>query len=226
MLVTNFNREGLDHEEMETLLHEFGHVLHGVLSKTDYVSHAGTSVKQRLRRGAVADVRGVGARASSRWRSSSRSAPSARSSPRDEIERSCEAARRFGQGIRYARQWLYATFDMALSTEPRPPLAVWKEHRGRDAAGLRRGHDVPGLLRAHRRRTTPRATTATCGREVIALDMLSAFKGNLLDPAVGPRYRDTILAQGGQEEEMVLVRRFLGRDPSSDAFFAEITGKR
>jgi thimet oligopeptidase len=49
--------------------------------------------------------------------------------------------------------------------------------------------------------------------EVIALDMLSAFKANMLDPAVGARYRDTILAQGGQEEEMNLVKRFLGANP-------------
>jgi thimet oligopeptidase len=61
---------------------------------------------------------------------------------------------------------------------------------------------------------------------VIALDMLSAFKPNLLDPKVGARYRDAILAQGGQDEEMNLVRNFLGRAASSDAFFAEITGRR
>ena len=35
-LVTNFNREGLNHDELETLLHEFGHVLHDVLSRADY----------------------------------------------------------------------------------------------------------------------------------------------------------------------------------------------
>jgi len=56
--------------------------------------------------------------------------------------------------------------------------------------------------------------------------MLSPFKKDMLDPKVGLRYRDTILAQGGQEEEMDLVRRFLGREPSNEAFFAEITGKR
>ena len=44
-LVTNFNRDGLNQSELRTLLHEFGHVLHGVLSRTDYVSQAGTSVK-------------------------------------------------------------------------------------------------------------------------------------------------------------------------------------
>src|SRR5438552_10240649 len=43
----------------------------------------------------------------------------------DEIER-LDRARRYGQGIRYARQWMYAAFDMELSTNPRAPLAVWK----------------------------------------------------------------------------------------------------
>ena len=62
--------------------------------------------------------------------------------------------------------------------------------------------------------------------EVLALDMLTPFQKNMMDPAVGRRYRDTILAQGGQEEEMALVKRFLGRAPSNAAFFAEITGKR
>ena len=47
-----------------------------------------------------------------------------------------------------------------------------------------------------------------------------------LDPKVGARYRDAILSQGGQVEEMSMVRRFLGRDPSNEAFFAEITGRR
>jgi Zn-dependent oligopeptidase len=45
-LVTNFNREGLTHSEVETFFHEFGHVLHGVLSKTEYNQHSGTSVER------------------------------------------------------------------------------------------------------------------------------------------------------------------------------------
>ena len=46
VLVTNFDRKGLNHDELETLLHEFGHVLHGVLSKTRYADQSGTSVKR------------------------------------------------------------------------------------------------------------------------------------------------------------------------------------
>ena len=74
------------------------------------------------------------------------------------------AARRFGQGIQYARQHLYAVFDMALYGES--PAARW--HVGRDGARRRRsataGHGVPRHVRAHRRRLRGRATTATCGR--------------------------------------------------------------
>ncbi|MFA6314339.1 MAG: M3 family metallopeptidase, partial [Sterolibacterium sp.] len=36
VLVANFNRAGFDDDEMRTLTHEFGHVLHGVLSNTRY----------------------------------------------------------------------------------------------------------------------------------------------------------------------------------------------
>ena len=56
--------------------------------------------------------------------------------------------------------------------------------------------------------------------------MLAPFARDMLDPKVGARYRETILSQGGQREEMDMVRDFLGRAPSPDAFFAEITGKR
>lgn len=62
--------------------------------------------------------------------------------------------------------------------------------------------------------------------EVLALDMLSAFGSNLMNPAVGRRFREAILAQGGQRRGADMVRDFLGRDPSPQAFFAEITGQR
>jgi thimet oligopeptidase len=62
--------------------------------------------------------------------------------------------------------------------------------------------------------------------QVLALDMLSAFDGKLLNPVVGRRYRDTILASGGQRQPHALVEAFLGRKPTSDAFYAEVTGTR
>ena len=62
--------------------------------------------------------------------------------------------------------------------------------------------------------------------QVLALDMLSAFDGKLMNPAVGQRYRETILASGGQRQPQALVDAFLGRKSNSDAFYAEINGTR
>jgi thimet oligopeptidase len=62
--------------------------------------------------------------------------------------------------------------------------------------------------------------------EVLALDMLSAFQGNLLDPVVGQRYRRSILEPGGSRPPQELVEEFLARKPNSQAFYAEITGQR
>jgi thimet oligopeptidase len=62
--------------------------------------------------------------------------------------------------------------------------------------------------------------------EVLGLDMLSGFHGNMLDPAEGKRYRKAILEMGGQRPPQELVETFLGRKPNADAFFAEITGAR
>jgi len=62
--------------------------------------------------------------------------------------------------------------------------------------------------------------------EVLAFDLLSAFSGRMLDPGVGRRYRQTILERGGEQPPQELVKAFLGRASSPDAFFADLTAKR
>jgi thimet oligopeptidase len=135
-------------------------------------------------------------------------------------------ARRFGQGIRYARQWLYAAYDMALSLDPQPPLALWKTMESATPLGHVEGTSYPSSFAHIAGGGYAAGLYSYMWSQVLALDMLSPFSKDMLDPKVGRRYRDTILAPGGQEEEMSLVRRFLGREPSNEAFFAEITGKR
>ena len=222
-LVTNFNREGLNHDELETLLHEFGHVLHGVLSRAAYNPHAGTSVKGDFVE-APSQMFEEWARREEPLALFREICPQCPHLTRDEIAR-LEQARRYGQGIRYSAQWLYATFDMALSTDPQPPLAVWKNLEAATPLGHVEGTSFPSSFN-HIASNYAAGYYGYMWSEVIALDMLSAFKRDMLDPKVGIRYRDTILAPGSQQEEMDLVRKFLGREPSSDAFFAEITGRR
>jgi thimet oligopeptidase len=56
--------------------------------------------------------------------------------------------------------------------------------------------------------------------------MLSVYGNDLMDPAVGRRFRRTILAQGSRKKAAQMVHEFLGREPSNAAFLAEITGTR
>ncbi len=224
VLATNFNREGLSHREMETLLHEFGHVLHGVLSTARYVSQAGTSVKRDFveapsqmfeewvrREEALALFRKV--------------CPECPALAKGDIAR-LNDARRFGQGIQYSGQHLLASFDMALSTRPEDPLTVWKRLESATALGSPEGTLRPASFPHVAGSGYAAGYYGYMWSEVIGLDMLSAFDKHMLDPKVGARYRDTILAQGGQEEEMEMVRKFLGREPNNKAFLEEISGRR
>jgi thimet oligopeptidase len=222
-LVTNFNREGLNHDEMETLLHEFGHVLHGVLSRADYNPHAGTSVKGDFVE-APSQMFEEWARREQPLGLMKQVCPECPQLSADEIKR-LDSARKYGRGIRYAQQWLFASYDMGLSLEPQPPLELWKKLEGATPLGHVEGTAFPSRF-SHIANQYAAGYYGYMWSEVIALDMLSKFQPNMLDPKVGARYRDTILAQGGQEEEMNLVRRFLGRNPSNEAFFLEITGRR
>jgi len=222
-LVANLDANGLDAGEMETLLHEFGHVMHNVLSKTEYITHAGTSVKN--------DFAEAPSKMYEEWSRRAQAlvlmkevCPQCPQLTAQQLSQ-MQAARRYGQGMRYARQWAYSVFDMELSTNPQPPLEVWKKLEGATPQGYVEGTKFPASF-SHIASNYAAGYYGYMWAEVLALDMLSAFKGNLMDPAVGRRYRDTILSQGGQVEEMDQVRRFLGREPSSAAFFAEITGKR
>lgn len=137
-----------------------------------------------------------------------------------------DAARRFGQGINYSRQLLYSEFDMALAGEkPAKALEAWRKMEGATALGYEEGTSFPGTF-AHIAGSYASGYYGYMWAEVLALDMLSAYGSDIMNPEVGRRYRQTILARGGEEPARQLVERFLGRPVKSDAFFAEITGKK
>jgi thimet oligopeptidase len=222
-LVANLDSNGLTQNELQTLMHEFGHVLHGVLSRVEYNPDAGTAVKNDFVE-APSQMFEEWARREQPLELFKQVCAECPHLTHDEIER-LDAARRYGQGTLYARQWLYAAYDMSLSTNPQPPLEVWKKFESATPLGYVDGTLFPASF-SHIVSNYGAGYYGYMWSQVLALDMLTPFRKNMLDPVVGRRYRDTILANGGQEEEMALVKRFLGRAPSSDAFFAEITGKR
>jgi len=59
--------------------------------------------------------------------------------------------------------------------------------------------------------------------KVFAQDMFSVFQKNgVMDSNTGIRYRKEILEKGSTEEELDLLRNFLGREPNSEAFLKSL----
>ena len=224
VLVTNFDRKGLNHEELETLLHEFGHVLHGVLSKTRYADQSGTSVKRDFVE-APSQMFEEWGRREEALKLFAELCPECPRLTSAQIEQ-LDAARKYGQGIRFARQRQYAAYDMKLHTGV-PPAAMpaWAELESKTRLGHVDGSMLPASF-GHLIGGYAAGYYGYMWSQVIALDMLSAFEGKLMSADVGRRYRQTILASGGQRPPQALVESFLGRKPNSDAFYAEITGRR
>ena len=225
VLVTNFDRSGLDSSELETLVHEFGHVLHSVLSSTRYVSQAGTSVEN--------DFVEAPSQMFEEWarRKESLSLLSGFCKPAcppvdDALVLRLTAAHNYGRGVRYARQLLYASYDMSIHGEQTgDPVATWAKLEGATPLGYVAGTEFPGQF-GHLMGGYAAGYYGYMWSEVLALDMLSRYRDHLMNPQVGHLYRATILARGSEKRGSELVRDFLGREPNSKAFFDEISGKR
>ncbi|MCM2316531.1 MAG: Zn-dependent oligopeptidase [Thermoanaerobaculia bacterium] len=224
VLVTNFDRNGLTHHELETFFHEFGHAMHGVLSRTTYNQHAGTSVQRDFVE-APSQMYEEWAR---RWESLRTLSDAVGDAPKldEALVARLRDARRFGQGIRYARQLLYARYDMELAgPAPRGSLETWIEMEGRGPLGHVAGTAFPGTF-GHIAEGYAAGYYGYMWAEVLALDMLSAFRDDLTDPEVGRRFRDVVLSRGGEAPAGEIVEAFLGRPVSNEAFFHELRGQR
>jgi thimet oligopeptidase len=216
-LVVNFNRQGLTLEELETLLHEFGHALHGLLSTTRYALHGGTSVQL--------DFVEAPSQMLEDWvydpavlKVFQQVCPECKVMPTDTIERAARA-RHFAKGLTTARQLFYAGYDLALYGRTRQdPMALWTQMEGATPLGT-----VPGTM--HPASFSHVASGYSAGYYsymwslALAEDLRTPFAANKLDPAAGRRYRDSVLANGGQVAPEELMQRFLGRPSNRDAFF-------
>ncbi len=225
VMMANFNRDGLNEEEFSVLFHEVGHVMHAVLSRTRYQVNAGLNVKS--------DFVDASSQMFEEWGRRpevlalfKEACPSCRPADMALIER-MNKARQFGRGIEYGRQWLYAAYDMALAgTAPADAMETWVTMESRSPLGYTEGTQFPGIFEHIVGGGYAAGYYGYMWSQVLALDMLSAFGRNAMNPAVGMRFRKRVLEKGGELPPQELVRSFLGRNSSPEAFFAEIAGQR
>ena len=220
VLVTNFDPTGLSQNEVETLLHELGHVFHGVLSKTWYASHSGTEVKRDFVE-APSQMLEAWAQRYETLRTVADYCDGCPAISEAMVQR-LEAARKFGQGTFYARQHLYASFDMALASGQAQGSAqsLWAQMEAATPLGHVPGTEFPATF-AHIVGGYAAGYYGYMWSEVLAKDMQSMFGDNLMNATLGKRYRKYILEKGGEAPPSKLVTDFLGREPSSDAFFGQ-----
>lgn len=217
-LVVNFDRQGLSLEEMETLLHEFGHAVHNNLSRTrhssssnvlrDFVEAPSQMLEQWVYDSSVLALMRDVCRAC-------KQVP-------DDLLAKAKVAERYGKGNQYARQRLFASFDLALHDADAPePMALWRRMESQTPLGHVPGSIFPASF-SHVAGGYAAGYYGYLWSEVVAADLRTAFADDKLDAKVGRRYREAVLANGSQWPPQVLVQRFLGRASNSEAFLRDL----
>ena len=205
-------------DEVETFFHEFGHALHGLLSKVHYETLSGTSVPR--------DFVELPSQVMEHWafepevlKFYAKHYQTGEVIPTELVEKMKNASK-FNQGFGTV-EYLAASFlDMSyhtISSGQKVDTTAF-ENEKMEALGLI--SQIPP-----RYRSTYFQHIFSGGysagyysyiwSEVLDSDAFAAFKeaGNIFDPAIAKSFRTNILAKGGTEEPMTLYKAFRGREP-------------
>lgn len=228
-IVANFTKPSssrpslLQHNEVETLFHEFGHILHQVLTRAEIVRFAGSSTER--------DFVEAPSQIMEHWTwrpevlaTFARHYETGEPIPETLVKAMVEA-RNLNVALSTLRQVQFGLLDMGLHGE------------GAAAAELdeinRRATEV-SLLPFHEGTFFPASFGHMLGgydagyygylwSEVYGDDMFSRFEDEgVTDPKVGAEYRRAILEAGGTRDGMDLLLDFLGREPSNEAFLRKL----
>jgi thimet oligopeptidase len=219
VLVCNFNRGLMEHQEVVTLFHEFGHLMHHVLAgRHEWVRFSGVATEWDFVE-APSQMLEEWARDASVLQLFAHDAEG-HPIPTELVER-MRAADEFGKGFLARTQMFYAALSYKLHVEVPDDitarmLELYPEYSL--VAPLEGTHFHTGF--GHLEGYGSGYYTYMWSL-VIAKDLFSAFDpDDLLAPEVAHRYRDTVLAPRGSRDAADLVAEFLGRPYSTEAFSA------
>jgi len=211
----------LPHRQVETLFHEFGHVLHQMLTEAELYSFSGTSVARDFVE-APSQIFENWAWDYASLKLFAKHYETGEVLPKS-LYGSMLAAKNVGSGLSAQGQISYALLDLTLHDKYDPNGEVTTDDVYKEVK--ERVTHFPFVEGTHKQASFGHLTgygSSYYGYMwalVIADDMFSVFDENgLLDQETGMRYRKIILARGGSEEPDELVKEFLGREPNNEAF--------
>jgi peptidyl-dipeptidase Dcp len=235
-IVTNFSKPTPDapslltHDELTTLLHEFGHALHGMLAEGRYPSLTGTNVAR--------DFVELPSQLMENWgfepewlHTFARHWQTGEPIPDALVER-LVAARNYHAAYFQVRQLRFGLLDLAWHTLPsfagsdRRISVLDVEARAlADCAVL---PDIPGsCISTSFHHIFDGGYSAGYysykWAEVLEADAFSLFRERgIFDRATAASFRENVLSKGGSEDEALLYRRFRGHDPDPKALLKKL----
>ncbi|MBS2013156.1 MAG: M3 family metallopeptidase [Deltaproteobacteria bacterium] len=218
----------LNHREVETIFHEFGHMMHHVLSEVPIRSLAGTRV--------VSDFVELPSMIMENWcwepealDRFARHFESGEPIPAD-VKKRMLAARTYRAANALMRQLGFSTVDLLLHTDFDPSsgdvLAFARDVFQRfspvklpaDYAMLASFSHLFGSAYGY-----AAGYYSYQWSEVLEADAFGRFReGGILSGQVGDRFRRAILARGDTDDAAALYRAFLGRDPDVGALLTRL----
>ena len=211
----------LNFDESETLFHEFGHALHGLLSKCTYPSLAGTNVPR--------DFVELPSQVMENWcrhpqimKLYAHNYQTGEAIP-DELIKKIEAAATYGQGFMTTELLAASILDMEYYTikEPQHIDPLQFEEQAMNSIGL-----IPEIISRYRSPYFQHIFTtgydagyySYTWTAILDADAFEAFaeSGDLFNPELAKKFRH-LLESGNTVDPMDLYRQFRGKDPSPKA---------
>lgn len=231
-IVTNFTKPAdnmpslLTHDEFTTLLHEFGHALHGILAEGRYPSLTGTSVAR--------DFVELPSQIMENWafepeylETFAKDYRTGEPVPESLIGK-IVAAKNYLAGYQQVRQLQFGVTDMAWHTLESLPDEDVIEFEKKVLKPYAVMPDVPQTA------VSPAFNHIFSGgyaagyysykwAEVLEADAFSLFKEHgVFDRHTAASFRENILSKGGSEDPSVLYRSFRGHDPDPEALMEKL----